>query len=504
MSWDEWNSVRGSLLGPDARAAAAALDRIEAWRRRGRLPLGVDITSSLVSTFLRDPVAPRPHLRPQLATQASTSSQGSLQSEYALTLIRFVNGVSDSFQKGKVATSVSKHAEYAGLHPMLVDVRHEATHNHLPSLHTLRLAAAHAFSWLESNYWQAQEQKLVECSAEASRLIAQLIENQASRLKFASRPCDESSSDSDLEDMRDIHVGVLACGQAPSAAALRKQQRSLLSELRQMIPASQPAAIAAALINCDIFAPHEVSAGAIAHPSPSKRQKGAAKKARAAMKQTKSLIEQGKQLQTTLISLLKHLESVWTFVTRYVVMECTSRLCDAKTFILKGLEQPEDEIQFFESTQSVCGALAWLSAALKATRQAQEASSSHQLMQHVLEHMFGTSVLLHSAPESVHKLLDQSQQQQDTGEHMTCEAASFQALHSFYANSTTIASNSSATAWQGPSVAVRQRSHGAAVSSDGGAEGNSWFEVTAALKALEKQLCDQALKVSYYLQTSRS
>ena len=43
---------------------------------------------------------------------------------------------------------------------MLVDVRHEATHNELPTLALLRLAAAAALDWLRSGYWQRQAEHL--------------------------------------------------------------------------------------------------------------------------------------------------------------------------------------------------------------------------------------------------------------------------------------------------------------------------------------------------------
>lgn len=38
-----------------------------------------------------------------------------------------------------------------------MDVRHEASHNDMPSLSLLRLAAAQALDWLQAAYWQRQE-----------------------------------------------------------------------------------------------------------------------------------------------------------------------------------------------------------------------------------------------------------------------------------------------------------------------------------------------------------
>ncbi len=41
----------------------------------------------------------------------------------------------------------------AGLPPMLVDIRHAATHGDSPSLPQLRLAAHQALAWLQTTYW---------------------------------------------------------------------------------------------------------------------------------------------------------------------------------------------------------------------------------------------------------------------------------------------------------------------------------------------------------------
>ena len=44
----------------------------------------------------------------------------------------------------------------AGLPRILVDIRHEASHNELPSLALLRLGAHSALTWLSQSYWQQQ------------------------------------------------------------------------------------------------------------------------------------------------------------------------------------------------------------------------------------------------------------------------------------------------------------------------------------------------------------
>ena len=55
---------------------------------------------------------------------------------------------------------------------MLVDIRHEATHNELPSLALLRVAAGRALDWLRASYWQRQADHI---AAEHSR-IRQLLQ----------------------------------------------------------------------------------------------------------------------------------------------------------------------------------------------------------------------------------------------------------------------------------------------------------------------------------------
>jgi hypothetical protein len=96
-----------------------------------------------------------------------------------------VNGIADSQQKGRVALSVNALAESAGLSRLLVDIRHEATHNELPSLSTLQLAARQALDWLVQQYWWV----FLSCSAAAGegRCFEQLCRCQG--VLCVKRPC---------------------------------------------------------------------------------------------------------------------------------------------------------------------------------------------------------------------------------------------------------------------------------------------------------------------------
>lgn len=52
-SWDEWRQVGAWLTSLDGVEVQRGLDRVCAWRVRGRVPLGVDTTACLVETKLR-------------------------------------------------------------------------------------------------------------------------------------------------------------------------------------------------------------------------------------------------------------------------------------------------------------------------------------------------------------------------------------------------------------------------------------------------------------------
>lgn len=222
-----------------------AFPQVAAWRVRGRVPLGVDITASLLETALQDPQQSCvlfPHSTSSPLPSHGSMSQQLLRLQYSLTLVRcavvaglsavhtvlhvlqhvdsvllheqqpqlamappphlgrghvsihspacttlchsmhsmlprvasclahsltcqtttpplsppyhrMVNGIADSQQRGKVAVSVASLADAAGLPRLLVDLRHDATHNELPALPTLHVALHQALGWLTANYW---------------------------------------------------------------------------------------------------------------------------------------------------------------------------------------------------------------------------------------------------------------------------------------------------------------------------------------------------------------
>ncbi|KAL4427777.1 hypothetical protein ABPG75_001866 [Micractinium tetrahymenae] len=274
-SWEEWRQVGLWLLSEAPGDVQQGLDRVAAWRTRGRVPLGVDSTACLVEAQLRDRAATAPALTGAAgaAPSCSGSSESELRLQYAMAVVRMVNGIADSAQRGRVAASVASLAAAAGLPRILVDLRHEATHNELPSLAALRLAAQHGLAWLQGNYWQRQSDH-VHASADKVRALEYLELHLAAATKVAaSAAAAGDSDDSDEEDVRpsaavaaaaaaaSVSAGRKAAGRTASmpdaaaaaagggtaaaggyqAADAKKRRRQLLSEIRSAVP--RPAAV---------------------------------------------------------------------------------------------------------------------------------------------------------------------------------------------------------------------------------------------------------------------
>lgn len=87
--------------------------QVSVWRCRGRVPLGADVTAALVEACRRDQ---RPVEQKKLDSGSLASGVPAelLRLQYAMTIVRLVNGIADSTQKGRTALSVANLAEDAG------------------------------------------------------------------------------------------------------------------------------------------------------------------------------------------------------------------------------------------------------------------------------------------------------------------------------------------------------------------------------------------------------
>lgn len=107
------------------------------------LPHAIESTHAILSVILQDSDA------------QGSSSFLSLRQSYATAIIRLVNGLVDPLQLGAYARSIASIAAQLGLPPWLVELRHAATHEDLPSIELLR-QAAHEVSILFFNAFYLQ------------------------------------------------------------------------------------------------------------------------------------------------------------------------------------------------------------------------------------------------------------------------------------------------------------------------------------------------------------
>lgn len=96
----EWNAVYKCLYSNDKKDNQMGVNKVKAWASRGKLPQAVEMTSILVEIGLQDQ-----------PTRFSTCSEREIKMLHAMAIIRFVNGIIDSGQKGTVASSALGIAE---------------------------------------------------------------------------------------------------------------------------------------------------------------------------------------------------------------------------------------------------------------------------------------------------------------------------------------------------------------------------------------------------------
>ncbi|KAL1639214.1 rRNA-processing protein las1 [Diplodia intermedia] len=123
--------------GPEHRQNAVLL--ISAWKRRAPLPHALDSTAQLVDATLHDD--------PQRASVLA------IRNAYCAAFNRFVTGFCDTVQNSFKKMSMYDMAAELDMPTSFVELRHEATHEDLPSLRRLQMATEQALQWLWHHYW---------------------------------------------------------------------------------------------------------------------------------------------------------------------------------------------------------------------------------------------------------------------------------------------------------------------------------------------------------------
>ncbi|KAL2135193.1 hypothetical protein VTI74DRAFT_9399 [Chaetomium olivicolor] len=129
-----------------------AVARVSMWMQRGGCPHMVESTALLTAAILSDE---------GLAAEADGSGRASrgyaVRAAYSAAFSRFVTGLLDSHQDKQRKMSMYDVAKSVGLPATFVELRHQATHEQLPSLTRLRGAARKALDWIWEYYWRHLE-----------------------------------------------------------------------------------------------------------------------------------------------------------------------------------------------------------------------------------------------------------------------------------------------------------------------------------------------------------
>lgn len=110
----------------------------------------------------------------------------------SMAITRLVNGTTDQFQpRGdrSIARSVASIASELGMPLELVEIRHQACHNDLPSLSFLKYASRDALAWLKGWYWEPQLRNVWPYVKNSSYVLAKVFKgeiNQAEQQIMAS------------------------------------------------------------------------------------------------------------------------------------------------------------------------------------------------------------------------------------------------------------------------------------------------------------------------------
>ena len=309
-SWEEWSFVADAFVGRRRRRRRLreeeeksdndekkkkqqqmmmmrAIEIVQMWRVRGRVPLAIDAHAQIAELQLMDEEAVKAREKKQDerrrrqrrvdggeeettatgtgATGTCSShgvgddnydnrnnyqSESTLRLSYAMTLTRLVNGICDPSQKGKFAVSVQTLATQLNVPRTLVDIRHDSTHNQLPSIQRLRKASEDAIGWLNVHYWERQKRKLEHVKEEmrlAIRAMAECEKGHAlkkSKKDKNGRLLNDSNSDSDesmYDSEEEMNVKTAKANKLKQEKETRKKTKnSAIGRLKRLVPKSKP------------------------------------------------------------------------------------------------------------------------------------------------------------------------------------------------------------------------------------------------------------------------
>ncbi|KFY45467.1 hypothetical protein V494_00931 [Pseudogymnoascus sp. VKM F-4513 (FW-928)] len=129
---------------PDKEAWQNAVALVSIWAQRGNCPHLIESTALLISASVNDKPG---------------SSAYAVRAAYSAAFCRFVTGLLDGYQDKKHKLSMFSIAKNIGLPATFVELRHQCTHEELPSLGKLRGACERSLDWIWKQYWSSLEGK---------------------------------------------------------------------------------------------------------------------------------------------------------------------------------------------------------------------------------------------------------------------------------------------------------------------------------------------------------
>ncbi|KAI0379913.1 Las1-domain-containing protein [Hypomontagnella monticulosa] len=191
----------GDMKAEEA-AKQHAVSRVSMWMQRGGCPHLVESTALLMAAILSDLHETRAR---------ANSSSYAIRAAYSAAFSRFVTGLLDSQQDKQRKMSMYSIAKNIGLPATFVELRHQATHEQLPSLSKLRTAAKKTLAWIWDYYWKnlpdeggnANEEKSSICRDLLLRYLKEESSAQIKALQKQLKQWDEATLLQNLAEIGD-------------------------------------------------------------------------------------------------------------------------------------------------------------------------------------------------------------------------------------------------------------------------------------------------------------
>ncbi|XP_033636114.1 ribosomal biogenesis protein LAS1L-like [Asterias rubens] len=138
------------------------LQRISAWKCRfgDKTPVAIECTATLLEAVLME---------------ESEDEPSRLQLIYSMAVIRFVNLLTGYLQTKGQAQPVVSLAKEIGLPEWIVELRHEASHKHMPPLAILKAAAKIGLVWLREYFWIQQCIKVPAPAPAQKKVVEEVV-----------------------------------------------------------------------------------------------------------------------------------------------------------------------------------------------------------------------------------------------------------------------------------------------------------------------------------------